>query len=83
MVGLEHQVQLLNAQVQRLRFENTSLVSQNDLLSKVLVMKEGQVKLLRHESKVTNPATQVYCSQSCMRRCGVMIIDPRLASRSR
>lgn len=51
MVGLEHQVNSLSAQVEKLRFQNTSLASQNDLLSKVLVMKEGQVKVLRHESK--------------------------------
>lgn len=53
MVGLEHQVHLLSAQVQRLQFENSSLANQNELLSKVLVMKEGQVKVLRHESKVS------------------------------
>ncbi|CAD7704352.1 unnamed protein product [Ostreobium quekettii] len=51
MAGLEHQVHILSAQLQRLRFENSSLLNQNDLLSKVLAMKEGQLSVLRHEAK--------------------------------
>ncbi|CAD7703678.1 unnamed protein product [Ostreobium quekettii] len=51
MAGLEHQVHLLSAQVQRLAVEKSSLQNQNDLLSKVLAMKEGQMNVLRHEAK--------------------------------
>ena len=74
MVGLEHQVHLLSAQVQRLRFENSSLANQNELLSKVLVMKEGQVKVLRHESKVS--CTILY---TCHQHMKCFIFEPTLS----
>lgn len=66
MSNLEKQVEDLVAQVEVLKCENSSLSNKNDLLTKVLQLKDQQMCVLQEEAKVCVLPVDVFsCCVAC------------------